>query len=231
MASYIFTPISNVAFPTREEFEERVERTVTAEALDEMTAQERTYVKAVTAEAVALIAERLAEAMKAREDEIIAHFAALLSNQDTQIAAYRATTEAYRQLAESYKAQVDRLPATGSGGPRQPKIGEPPEYKGSDDKVTLLEWVNHLILWCEHEGIATDKQRIIMALSRLRGPAARYMESYYTAVREQRDLGTWSDFLAELHQIYGQRDDKSGAKKEITTLFTNKDLAAKDFVK
>ena len=231
MASYIFTPISNVAFPTREEFEQRVERTVTAEALDEMTTQERTYVKAVTAEAVTLIAERLAEAMKAREDEIIAHFAALLSNQDTQIAAYRATTEAYRQLAESYKAQVDRLPATGSGGPRQPKIGEPPEYKGSDDKVTLLEWVNHLILWCEHEGIATDKQRIIMALSRLRGPAARYMESYYTAVREQRDLGTWSDFLAELHQIYGQRDDKSGAKKEITTLFTNKDLAAKDFVK
>ena len=44
MASYIFTPISNVAFPTREEFEERVERTVTAEALDEMTTQERTYV-------------------------------------------------------------------------------------------------------------------------------------------------------------------------------------------
>ena len=29
----------------------------------------------------------------------------------------------------------------------------------------------------------------------------------------------------------GQRDDKEGAKKEITALFNNKDLAAKDFIK
>ena len=70
-----------------------------------------------------------------------------------------------------------------------------------------------------------------MALSKLKGPAHQYMESYYTALCEKCDLGSWSNFLDELNQIYGQQDDKSGAKKEITALFVNKDLAAKDFVK
>ncbi|THG95631.1 hypothetical protein EW026_g6060 [Hermanssonia centrifuga] len=50
-------------------------------------------------------------------------------------------------------------------------------------------------------------------------------------MHEGKDFGTWKGFIDELAQIYGQRDNKEGAKKEITVLFTNKDLASKDFVK
>ncbi|EED79154.1 predicted protein [Postia placenta Mad-698-R] len=118
-----------------------------------------------------------------------------------------------------------------SGHSRQPKIGEPPAFKGSEDKTKLEEWLDLIVLWCEHEGVATDKQRIVTALSKLQGPAHQYMKSYYVKMREGKDLGTWKAFVAELAQIYGQRDNKEGAKKEITALFINKDLASKDFVK
>ncbi|KAF9801710.1 hypothetical protein IEO21_10045 [Rhodonia placenta] len=57
------------------------------------------------------------------------------------------------------------------------------------------------------------------------------MKSYYVKMREGKDLGTWKAFVAELAQIYGQRDDKEGAKKEIMALFINKDLVLKDFMK
>ncbi|EED79632.1 predicted protein [Postia placenta Mad-698-R] len=110
-------------------------------------------------------------------------------------------------------------------------IGEPPAFKGSEDKTKLEEWLDLIVLWCEHEGVATDKQRIVMALSKLQGPAHQYMKSYYVKMREGKDLGTWKAFVAELAQIHGQRDYKEGAKKEITALFINKDLASKDFVK
>ncbi|EED82500.1 predicted protein [Postia placenta Mad-698-R] len=131
-----------------------------------------------------------------------------------------------------YERQVNALPASmGSGHSRQPKIGEPPAFKGSEDKTKLEEWLDLIVLWCEHEGVATDKQRIVTALSKLQGPAHQYMKSYYVKMREGKDLGTWKAFVAELAQIYGQRDDKEGAKKEIMALFINKDLASKDFVK
>ena len=42
---------------------------------------------------------------------------------------------------------------------------------------------------------------------------------------------TWGDFAQELKNIYGQRDDKEGAKKELTALWVNKDLARKNFIK
>ncbi|EED80069.1 predicted protein [Postia placenta Mad-698-R] len=106
-------------------------------------------------------------------------------------------------LVDSYKRQVDALPvSTGSGHSRQPKIGEPPAFKGSEDKTKLEEWLDLI-----------------------------YMKSYYVKMREGKDLGTWKAFVAELAQIYGQHDDKERAKKEITALFINKDLASKDFVK
>ncbi|EED82554.1 predicted protein [Postia placenta Mad-698-R] len=107
--------------------------------------------------------------------------------------------------------------SAGSGHSRQPKIGEPPAFKGSEDKTKLEEWL--------------DLIRIVTALSKLQGPAHQYMKSYYVKMREGKDLGTWKAFVAELAQIYGQCDDKEGAKKEITALFINKDLASKDFVK
>jgi len=57
------------------------------------------------------------------------------------------------------------------------------------------------------------------------------MKSYYDKVQAGLDVGSWGNFAQELKNIYRQRDDKEGAKKELTVLWINKDLAKKNFVK
>ncbi|PSS37025.1 hypothetical protein PHLCEN_2v1130 [Hermanssonia centrifuga] len=169
--------------------------------------------------------ERLIAQMASHYDNAIVSLA-------QQVTALLMMVQTQQALVFSYKRQVDALPASAGGGhSRQPKIGEPPSFRGSDNKTKLDEWLNLIVLWCEHEGVATDKQHIVTALSKLQGPAHQYMMSYYIRMCKGKDLGTWKDFVDELAQIYGQRDDKKGAKKKITALFTNKDLASKDFIK
>jgi len=57
------------------------------------------------------------------------------------------------------------------------------------------------------------------------------MKLYYDKVQVGLSVGSWGDFAQELKNIYGQRDDKKGAKKELMVLWVNKDLARKNFVK
>lgn len=129
--------------------------------------------------------------------------------------------------------QVGALPASaGTGGHRQPKISEPPKFSGADKKsAKLQEWLNQLSIWFAHEAIVTDRQHIVTALSRLEGAAHKYMGSYYEIIERGADPGTWEDFKNELRQIYEQRDDKEGAKREISKLFENKTLANHNFIK
>jgi len=44
-------------------------------------------------------------------------------------------------------------------------------------------------------------------------------------------IGSWGNFAQELKNIYGQQDNKEGAKKELMVLWVNKNLAKKNFVK
>jgi len=57
------------------------------------------------------------------------------------------------------------------------------------------------------------------------------MKSYYNKVQAGQGIRFWNDFAQELKNIYRQRDNKEGAKKELTALWVNKDLAKKNFVK
>jgi len=57
------------------------------------------------------------------------------------------------------------------------------------------------------------------------------MKSYYDKVQTGLSVGSWGDFVQELKNIYGEQDDKKGAKKELMMLWVNKDLARKNFVK
>ena len=68
-------------------------------------------------------------------------------------------------------------------------------------------------------------------MTRLRAPASTYMKEYFDNNKEGKDLGYWSTFERQLVAIYGQRDTTETAKKEITDLWSNKELAKKDFVK
>jgi len=76
-----------------------------------------------------------------------------------------------------------------------------------------------------------DDQKIVYTLTRLHAPASTYIKSYYNKVQAGQGIGSWDDFAQELKNIYRQRDDKEGAKKELTVLWVNKDLAKKNFVK
>jgi len=57
------------------------------------------------------------------------------------------------------------------------------------------------------------------------------MKSYYDKVQAGQSVGSWGNFAQKLKNIYRQRDDKEGAKKELTVLWVNKNLAKKNFIK
>ena len=76
-----------------------------------------------------------------------------------------------------------------------------------------------------------DDQKIIYTLTHLHAPTSTYMKLYYNKVEAELSIGSWGDFVQELKNIYKQWDDKEGAKKKLTALWVNKDLARKNFVK
>ncbi|EED85540.1 predicted protein [Postia placenta Mad-698-R] len=207
MAPYIpFVPTEAFAIATEEEWRNAIFQNVNVS--DEQAA----LLQTVTANAAESTTGRVRDWIGRLTLEISRHYDGYLQSLLREVESLHITVQNQQALVDSYKRQ-------------------PPAFKGSEDKTKLEEWLDLIVLWCEHEGVATDKQRIVTALSKLQGPAHQYMKSYYVKMREGKDLGTWKAFVAELAQIYGQRDDKEGAKKEITSLFINKDLASKDFVK
>ncbi|KAK7452104.1 hypothetical protein VKT23_012209 [Stygiomarasmius scandens] len=138
------------------------------------------------------------------------------------------------ELLQSYKAQLDKIPAEAGGSGKITKYSEPPTFSGSDNKMTLEDWLNchiYISLYCSSTGIVTDHQKIVCGLTCLRAPATTYMKWYFDATRRNEDLGSWDKFVKELTAIYGRRDETQGAKDELTALWANKTLASKDFIK
>lgn len=149
-----------------------------------------------------------------------------------EVKSLRQIVETQAELLRAYKAQLDRLPADSGAGPfRGLKVPEPPTFSGTDNKMSLEDWLNQVALYCSSSGIVTDHQKIVTALTCLRSPATTYMRKYFDDNRQGKDLGAWNKFVDELNAIYGRRDDKEGAKDELTALWNNKALANKDFIK
>jgi len=146
-----------------------------------------------------------------------------------------ALTTAYNRIA-TLEAEVTRLQGEltrlpGGNVASKAKVPEPPTFAGSENKMHLHDWLSQIALYCSASSIIADDQKIVCALTRLRASASTYMKSYYDKVQAGQGIGSWGDFAQELKNIYGQRDDKEGAKKELTALWVNKDLAKKNFVK
>jgi len=127
------------------------------------------------------------------------------------------------------QGELTRLPGGNVGS--KAKVPEPPTFAGSENKMHLHDWLSQIAFNCLASGITLDSQKIVCALTRLRAPASTYMKSHFDKVQAGSDVGSWGDFAQELKNIYGQRDDKEGAKKELTALWVNKDLVKKNFVK
>jgi hypothetical protein len=178
------------------------------------------------------------ETMKTYLDEnveaLAAHYNTALDIAYSRIAILEARLSALQGLearVNVLQSQIDRIPADTNAGVAKTKIPEPPTYAGSENKMQLEDWLNQMALFCAASGIVTDHQKIICALTRLRAPASTYMKDYFAKVQADQNLGTWDNFIRELKNIYGQRDDKEGAKKELTAIWANKELAKKNFVK
>jgi len=144
------------------------------------------------------------------------------------ITAYNRIAHLEVQVSQ-LQGELTRLP--GGNIASKAKVPEPPTFAGSKNKMHLHDWLSQIALYCSASGIIVDSQKIVCALTRLRAPASTYMKSYYDKVQAGLDVGSWGDFAQELKNIYGQRDDKEGAKKELMVLWVNKDLAKKNFVK
>jgi len=127
------------------------------------------------------------------------------------------------------QGELTRLP--GENVTSKAKVPEPPTFAGSENKIHLYDWLSQIALYCLASGITADDQKIVCALTRLCAPASTYMKSYYDKVQAGQDVRSWGDFAQELKNIYRQQDDKEGAKKELTALWVNKDLAKKNLVK
>jgi len=146
-----------------------------------------------------------------------------------------ALTTAYNRIAAlevqvtNLQGELTRLP--GDNVESKTKVPEPPTFAGSENKMHLHDWLSQIALYCSASRITLDSQKIVCALIRLCAPASTYMKLYFDKIQTGSDVGSWGDFAQELKNIYGQRDDKEGAKKELTALWVNKDLAKKNFVK
>ena len=69
------------------------------------------------------------------------------------------------------------------------------------------------------------------AFTHLHALASTYMKAYFDKVQSRTNLDSWSKFAQELKNIYRQKNNKKRAKKELTALEVNKNLAKKNFVK
>jgi len=144
-------------------------------------------------------------------------------------------TTAYNRIATletkvtCLQRELTRLPRGNIAS--KTKVSEPPTFAGSENKMHLHNWLSQIALYCSASSITVDDQKIVYALTRLYTPTSTYMKSYYDKVQAGQSVGSWGDFVQELKNICRQRDDKEGAKKELTALWVNKDLAKKNFVK
>jgi len=146
-----------------------------------------------------------------------------------------AFTTAYNRIA-TLETEVTRLWGELTRLPRgniasKAKVPELPTFAGSENKMHLHDWLSQIALYCSVSSIITDNQKTVCTLTRLCAPASTYMKSYYDKVQAEQDIGSWGDFAQELKNIYGQRDNKKRAKKELIVLWVNKNLAKKNFVK
>ena len=73
-------------------------------------------------------------------------------------------------------------------------------------------------LYCSVSSIMSNDQKIVCALTHLCAPTSTYMKLYYDKVQTGLSVGSWGNFAQELKNIYGQRDDKKRAKKELMAL-------------
>jgi hypothetical protein len=124
---------------------------------------------------------------------------------ETFLTPVKQLQESDHELLKQVSTQLNALPVMGSGGggSRNPKMGEIPTFDGVGSKVRFEEWIDKVKLWHVHENVATDRQRIGIALGAMSGSAAIYARPWMKKVHSREDLGTWETFEKTIRAQYG----------------------------
>ena len=139
------------------------------------------------------------------------------SVQDTMLDSIRTT-------ADNAIKQLNALPAgfgQGGGAPARPKSAQPPIFDGKKDSTKLEEWKNLVELWNSTQGVTTDKQRMINALSLMREPALKLMQPLLDKNAKGESMGTIDAFWSKLQSVYGQKDVTRTATKDLEKLLND----------
>ena len=115
------------------------------------------------------------------------------------------------------------------GRPHNLRIQMPQKFDGDVKKLKVNEWIDAWSIYFKYMGVQDDKQKITLMMYQLTGPAKQYMANYSINITKGNPLGTMATFEKDLRNIYGQRDDKEGARDELTELL-NKTVTAKGFM-
>ena len=113
------------------------------------------------------------------------------------------------------------------------KAGKPAFFTGNQKNgPNYREWLTALMLYMGPEP-RTDREKITIALSFLKGDAYNSMNEYNVKIQrgEWTQLGTWADFIGRLRSQYDHMNTERSARKELRKLSEDKHLFAKDFVK
>lgn len=95
------------------------------------------------------------------------------------------------------------------------KVPPPPEFSGSEGKISAKEFTEKMGLYFRMVRIFDDQDRILQALFRLTGDTYKFMTPLIEKAGKGENLGTWEEFAKVLTNQYGKKTDKELARHEI----------------
>ena len=150
-----------------------------------------------------------------------------------QINEIRELTMNAQNMASNALRQLNDLPAaqqvTSASGIRT-KVAEPPKFSGESGTIKFDEWKDLVELYCGVHGMVLDKAKILVALSYMREPASKLVHSYKVLNSEGKDMGSIGEFWSRVARVYGQKDVKRTATKDLEALLNDKKSAQKDLL-
>jgi len=117
------------------------------------------------------------------------------------------------QLQQAMQGQPQVTQNLGSSI-RAMKVSNPETFEGGSTEKFQV-WLTGINLYFGAHKNVTDEEKIICALSYLRGKAAESAKLYSTKAGAGQPLGTWAEFVQKLNSIYGLRNETQHARQSL----------------
>ena len=138
-------------------------------------------------------------------EKLKAKLVALKADGDVLNQNHGTLVNAIKQLQAQVNALASHPTGTRSHGippHSQPKIADPPKFKGKTLDLTVEQWFQKLGIWFRYKNITSEDDKITTALLFLEGGAQSYMDDYAQRAADRVPLGTWNNFVNQLRSRY-----------------------------